>query len=141
MIQKIKKFVVVGIIGLSAISPVLVPSLAGVASASISSQICDGANSAATGSSNTDCTTNSGTDALRSVATQIVNIFSVLVGVVAVIMVIYGGFKYITSGGESGNITSAKNTLIYAIVGLLIVALAQFIVRFVLHTADNTNLT
>jgi hypothetical protein len=56
-------------------------------------------------------------------------------------MIIYGGFKYITSGGDSGNVSGAKNTLVYAIVGLIIVALAQFIVHYVLSTAASTNLT
>lgn len=63
---------------------------------------------------------------------DIVNIFSVIVGIVAVIMIIYGGFRYITSGGDSGKITDARNTIIYAIVGLVIVAFAQFVVKFVL---------
>lgn len=65
----------------------------------------------------------------------VINIFSLIVGVVAVIMVIVGGFKYITSGGESSNVASAKNTILYAIIGLIIVALAQVIVRFVLQKA------
>jgi hypothetical protein len=47
-------------------------------------------------------------------------------------MILIGGFRYITSGGDSGNVSGAKNTILYAIVGLVIVALAQFIVRFVL---------
>lgn len=62
----------------------------------------------------------------------IVNVFSVIVGVIAVIMIIYGGLRYITSGGDSGKITNAKNTIIYAVIGLVIVALAQFIVQFVI---------
>jgi uncharacterized membrane protein YidH (DUF202 family) len=69
---------------------------------------------------------------------QIINIFSVIVGIVAVIMIIYGGFKYITSGGDSNNITGAKNTILYAIIGLIIVALAQFIVRFILSKTAET---
>lgn len=73
-----------------------------------------------------------GESKFNSLITQIINIFSVVVGIVAVIMIIYGGFKYITSGGDAGNITSAKNVILYAIVGLIIVALAQFIVKFVL---------
>jgi len=72
---------------------------------------------------------------LNSLIAQVINIFSVIVGVVAVIMIIVGGFRYITSGGDSGNVTSAKNTILYAIVGLVIVALAQFIVKFVLSKA------
>lgn len=60
------------------------------------------------------------------------NLFSAVVGIIAVVMIIVGGIKYITSGGDSGNVTSAKNTILYAIIGLVVVALAQIIVRFVL---------
>ncbi len=63
---------------------------------------------------------------------DVINIFSLVVGVVAVIMIIIGGLRYIISGGESGNVTGAKNTILYAIIGLVVVALAQIIVRFVL---------
>lgn len=77
-------------------------------------------------------TTNTGTIDLTSTIKLVVNVISMIVGVVAVIMIIWGGMKYITSGGESNKITSAKNTIIYALIGLIIVALAQFIVRFVL---------
>lgn len=76
---------------------------------------------------------------LNQVITNIVNVFSLIVGIVAVVMMIIGGFRYITSGGDSGNVTGAKNTILYAIIGLVIVALAQFIVRFVL--SKSTDLT
>jgi len=76
--------------------------------------------------------TAAGTTKIQSIVTTVVNIFSIIVGIVAVIMIIWGGFKYITSGGDTGNITSAKNTIIYAIIGLVVVALAQFLVQFVL---------
>lgn len=65
----------------------------------------------------------------------IVNFLSFIVGVVAVIMIIIAGLKYITSGGDSNNVASAKNTILYAVIGLVIVALAQVIVRFVLQKA------
>lgn len=84
---------------------------------------------------NGDCTpsdTDSGTQKIQSIVTTVVNIFSIVVGIVAVIMVIWGGFKYITSGGDQSNVTSAKQTIMYAIIGLVIVALAQFLVQFVL---------
>ncbi|MEO8105469.1 MAG: pilin [Candidatus Saccharibacteria bacterium] len=74
---------------------------------------------------------------VTSLANSIVNILSQIVGVLAVIMVIWAGFKYITSGGDSNKITSAKNTLIYAIIGLVIVALAQIIVHFVISTSSS----
>ena len=72
---------------------------------------------------------------INTLIANIVNVLSIIVGIVAVIMIILGGFKYITSGGDSGSISSAKTTIIYAIVGLVIVTLAQVIVRFVLTKA------
>lgn len=78
-----------------------------------------------------------GTTRVNDLITDAINIFSIIVGIIAVIMIIVGGFKYITSGGDSGNITSAKNTIIYAVIGLVIVALAQFLVQFVLDKASN----
>ena len=74
---------------------------------------------------------------LNTLIATIVNIFSVIVGIVAVIMIIMGGFKYITSNGDSNSIQSAKNTILYAIVGIVIAAFAQVIVRFVLKRATN----
>ena len=71
-------------------------------------------------------------DALLNIIPVVINILSVIVGVIAVIMVIVGGLKYITSTGEPSNVTSAKNTILYAVIGLVVVALAQIIVRFVL---------
>jgi hypothetical protein len=73
-----------------------------------------------------------GTERVNTVITTIVNIFSLIVGIVSVIMIIFGGFKYITSGGDSGKVSEAKNTIIYAVIGLVVVAFAQFIVQFVL---------
>jgi hypothetical protein len=57
---------------------------------------------------------------------------SILVGVICVIMIIVGGLKYVTSGGESNNVSGAKNTIMYALIGLVVVAMAQIIVHFVL---------
>lgn len=69
---------------------------------------------------------------------EIITVISVIVGIVAVIMIIVGGFKFITSGGDSGRVTSARQTILYGLVGLVIVALAQVIVRFVLNKATET---
>jgi len=91
-----------------------------------------------TGTGCTASTAGTGTAKIQTIVTTIVNIFSIVVGIIAVIMIVVGGFKYITSGGDSGNITSAKNTIVYAVIGLVIVALAQFIVKFVLDKVNNT---
>lgn len=81
------------------------------------------------------CTGNKGGD-LSGVLTTIINILSILVGFLAVLMIIVGGFKYITSGGDSNKLTTAKNTIIYALIGLFLAAIAQFMVHFVLTKAS-----
>lgn len=139
MLKKIKTFIVVAVASLTLGAPAFVPALASIASAdNILTNTCNGISEAANGK-NGDCGTagnNTNTD-LSSIASKVVNILSIIVGVVAVVMIIVGGFRYITSGGESSNVSGAKNTLIYAIVGLVIVALAQIIVHYVLNTATS----
>lgn len=71
-------------------------------------------------------------ESVNNIITTVINVLSLVIGVIAVIMIIIGGFKYITSSGDAGNVTSAKNTILYAVVGLVVVALAQIIVRFVI---------
>ena len=61
-----------------------------------------------------------------------------VVGIAAVVMIIIGGLRYVTSNGDSGQVGNAKNTILYAVVGLVVVALAQVIVRFVVAKATTT---
>lgn len=83
----------------------------------------------------TDCDTQDPETTVNDIIATVINLFSLLVGVVSVIMIIIGGFKYITSGGNDGSVSEAKKTILFALVGLVIVALAQVIVRFVLAQA------
>lgn len=66
--------------------------------------------------------------------TTAVNLLLFLIGAIAVVMIIYGGFKYVISGGDSSAVTSAKNTILYAVIGLIIASLAYAIIDFVLNT-------
>jgi hypothetical protein len=79
-----------------------------------------------------------GVDKVNQILRRFVNLLSGLVGVVAVIMIIIGGFRYVTSGGNDTSVTGAKNTILYAIIGLVVVALAQIIVHFVLNKIVNS---
>jgi Type IV secretion system pilin len=139
MIQKIKSFILITLASSTLLVPALAATLVSTAAAdSISNGVCQGVNNAANGNNNGDCgSAGTGATNLSSIAGQIVSIFSIIVGIVAVIMIIYSGFRYITSGGDSGKVGNAKNSLIYALVGLVIVALAQLIVHYVLNTASN----
>lgn len=78
-----------------------------------------------------DCTATDGLS-VPGLLKTVINILSVIIGAVAVIMIIYAGFVYVTSGGDSSKIGTAKNTLIYAIVGIIVVAFSQALVQFVL---------
>ncbi len=69
---------------------------------------------------------------------SIINILSIIVSIIAVIMVIIGGFKYVTSGGNQEAVGSAKRTILYAAVGLVIVAVAQTLVKFVINRITKT---
>lgn len=62
-----------------------------------------------------------------------------VVGLVALIFVVYGGILYITSSGDSGKIKKAKDTILYSLIGLTIVALAWIITNFVSGTIRNAN--
>lgn len=62
----------------------------------------------------------------------IVNIMLFIVGAVAVIMLIIGGIRYVTSAGDQTHVTAAKNTILYAIVGIVVAVLAYAVVNFVL---------
>jgi hypothetical protein len=62
----------------------------------------------------------------------IVNVLLFLIGAVSVIMLIYGGIRYTISGGDSKAVTDAKNTILYAIVGIIVAIMAYAIVNFVI---------
>jgi hypothetical protein len=61
----------------------------------------------------------------------ITNILLFLVGAISVIMLIIGGIRYVISGGDQNQVTSAKNTILYSIVGIIVAFLAFAAVSFV----------
>jgi hypothetical protein len=67
------------------------------------------------------------------VITTITNVLLFIAGALAVIMIIFGGLRYATSAGNASSVTAAKNTILYAIVGLIIAFLAFAAVNFVLN--------
>ena len=78
------------------------------------------------------CVSASDGSELSKTIKTILNVFSWVVGVASVIMIIFAGFKYVISQGSSEGVSGARNTILYAIIGLVVVALAQTIVRFVI---------
>ena len=72
------------------------------------------------------------------VLSTIVNTMLFIIGFLSVIMLIFGGLRYIISGGNAAAVTAAKNTILYAIVGLIIAILAYAIVNFVIGSLTGT---
>ena len=70
-----------------------------------------------------------------SIVRRAINIMLFGVGVLSVVMLIFGGFRYVISGGKKESVTNAKNTILYAIIGLLISLFAYAIINFVVSTA------
>jgi len=68
----------------------------------------------------------------------VTNVLLFIIGAVSVIMLIIGGIRYTVSGGDSAAVTSAKNTILYAIVGIIVAIMAFAIVNFVLGSFSGT---
>lgn len=96
--------------------------------------VCEGIG-AAEGSSG--CNDPAGSTTINTVLRTLLNILSIIAGMAAVIMIIIAGIRYITSSGESNNVAGAKNALIYALVGLVVVVISQSLVRFVINRLDD----
>ncbi len=64
------------------------------------------------------------------IMTRVIDIMLFVVGAVAVVMIIIGGIRYVVSSGDQNAVTSAKNTILYAVIGLVIAFLAFALVRF-----------
>ena len=86
----------------------------------------EGADSAKTEEHPAEVTGNGG------VFQTITNVLLFIIGAISVIMLIIGGIRYVVSGGDSSAVTSAKNTILYAIVGIIVALLAYALVNFVL---------
>lgn len=115
----------------------LVPSLATPVNAATSAsvkKICGGATAAGV-----DTCDSADSKGLEQLVTLVLNVMSWVVGVISVIMIIIGGFRYIISSGDTNQVQSAKNTILYAVVGLIIVLFAQVIVRFVIGSVNEAN--
>lgn len=69
---------------------------------------------------------------LNGLIATIINMVFGLIGIIAVIMIIIGGVNYTLSQGDSTKVQKAKNTILYGVIGLVVVLLAFAIVNFVL---------
>ena len=121
MLAKIKYLIAAVVLGLGLVGMATVPAAANAKEDLCAGITAGGGNCTEDGSS------------LTKVIRVVIQILSLVAGVAAIIMIIVGGLRYITSGGDASKVASAKNAIIYAIIGLVVVVFSQFIVRFVLE--------
>ena len=112
---------------ITGISTALTLGAARILNVSAFSGVRDGANAAKTDDMPADLIGPNG------VFTNITNTILYIVGIISIIMLIFGGIRYVTSGGDSKKVTDAKNTILYAILGLVVALLSFAIVNFVLN--------
>lgn len=125
--RRILKNIICGL----ALSTVLVAAPVAVESAS--AQVQDGLNMTTTDENKS-----------LSVNTLVKNVINILlwaIGIVSVIMLIIGGFRYVTSNGDSSQVTAAKNTIMYSVIGLIIAIFAYGIVNFVVFRVGGIAIT
>lgn len=98
--------------------------------------VLNGANCSGAAKSSAVCegkTTQNPVSGKNGLLLKIVKIVGIAAGVAAVIMIVIGGFQYLLSAGDATKAANARNTIIYAAVGLLVVVLAASILSFVLN--------
>jgi mannose/fructose/N-acetylgalactosamine-specific phosphotransferase system component IIB len=66
-----------------------------------------------------------------TVIKQVIQVMLVVAGIIAVIMIIVGGIKYTTSNGDQAHVKSAKDTILYSVIGLVVAIISYAIVTYV----------
>lgn len=110
------------VLGLSVLTPAV------VAAAESPGSIGEGANAARGESQQEELFGDNG------VFRTVTNVLLFIIGAIAVIMLIIGGIRYVLSGGDQTQVTSAKNTILYAIIGIVVAILAFAAVDFVIDS-------
>jgi len=114
----------------SIVLPIVTASTGGrtlVSAADSKEQLCAGAGGTYSGGACTPADSRN----IGSILTSIVNILLFLVGAVSVIMIVLGGFRYVISAGDQNAVTAAKNTILYAVIGLVVAFLGSAAVNFI----------
>ncbi len=117
--KQITKLVMVGVV------------LAGFGAAVASGQSASAVDVWGACSGNSSAVCNSTGDQADVLIKNVINGILFVLGMIAVIMIVIGGIRYTTSNGDSGQVKSAKDTILYAVVGLVVAILAFAIVNFV----------
>lgn len=119
---------ITAVFGLLAI-PLLAPAVAYADGVDVLNQACSDAGTAGSEL----CRNDQALFGAGSIWTNIINAIIFVVGAVAVLMIVIGGLRYVLSAGDQAAINSAKNTILYSVVGLIVAILANAIVNFTIN--------
>ncbi len=119
------------ILGASLFTATLQPA---PAASAFDQSLSDGAKAAQGDDQTGDAASLFGENGEGGIFNTITNVLLFLIGAISVIMLIIGGIRYVVSGGDSGAVQNAKNTILYAIVGIIVAILAYAVVNFVISS-------
>lgn len=122
----------VALIGGITVAPV-VPTL--VAAQASDQAACEGLGGTPTADGG--CTIQDEPDIETTIA-RVIQVMSAIAGIASVIMIIIAGFRFVTANGDANTVAAARRTMAYALVGVVIVAISQTIVWFVLRSATGS---
>jgi hypothetical protein len=125
--RKLSMIIFTGLVAAFSLLPVFGGTATVSAAADAKSAICGGVG----GSGGANCNVN-GQPTVNGTIDNVVDIMSAIAGIAAVVMIIIAGFRFVTANGDSGTIASARRTVLYALVGLVVVGISQILVKFVL---------
>lgn len=115
--------------------PVFALSVASIAAPAYAQDLSlSGGASSAKGTDQSPCLfgTEANCQGQQPIFKTITNVLLFIIGAISVIMLVIGGIRYTTSGGDSSAVTAAKNTIMYAIIGIVVALLAFAVVNFVI---------
>lgn len=107
-------------------------NLFGIVPTASADSICDNPNISDEIKGANGCPSSKSPGTLKDSITIILNSIILVAGLVAVIFIVIGGINYMTSAGDPGKVKKAKDTILYAVIGLVVCALAFAIVNFVI---------
>ena len=108
---------------------------------SSTTSICDNSNVSSEIKAAAGCSSSTNTAKLEDVIQGIINGVISVLGIVAVIFIVIGGINYMTSSGDASKTQKARNTILYAAIGLAICAFAVVITNFTIGIINNNNKT
>lgn len=127
----LKKTVLTLLVAVAGFVPAFIPAT--VSATTPQEAACEGIDLA----SGEDCSGDGASTSISNLVGTVINILSWIVGIISIIMVIIGGLKFVTANGNAQSAATARSTIIYALIGVVVAAVAQVLVRFVINTATS----